>query len=85
MLDLVVRVAPRGLEQIEFLRPAQHLEDVVDAPAQVLPAPVHTQLAREKAALDGEENEVLVVGVLLEEARDELEIRYAHALPVELA
>jgi len=85
LLDLVVSVAPCGLEQIEPLRPAQGLEDRIDAPAQVLPAPVRFQLSGERPAFNGEERAVCVSGVFLEEARDQLEIRCACALPVELA
>ena len=85
VLDLVVRVAPRRLEQIEPLRPAQGLEDVIDAPAQVLPTPVDRELAGDGPTLDREERTVCVFGVLLEEARDQLEVRDGQALSVVLA
>jgi hypothetical protein len=85
VLDLVVRVGPRGLEQIEPLRPAQGFEDVIDTPAQVLPTPVGRELARDGPTLDGEERTVCVFGVPPKEARDQLEVRGGQALPVELA
>ena len=68
VLHLIIRVAPRGLEQIEFLLPPQGLENGIDAPPQVLPTPVNIQLAGNRAALDGEERAVGVLWVLLEEA-----------------
>src|SRR5712691_5545724 len=40
VLDLIIRVAPRGLEQVELLCAAEGLEDSIDAPAEVLLAPV---------------------------------------------
>ena len=33
MFNLVVRIASRGLKQIELLLPIQSLDDVIDAPA----------------------------------------------------
>jgi hypothetical protein len=85
MLNLILRVASRGLEQIEPLRPPQCLKDIIDAPAQILPAPVRHQALREPTALDGEEGAIGVRWVLLEEASDELEIRGGKAFSVELA
>jgi hypothetical protein len=41
MLNLILRVTSRRLEQIQLLRPTQGLEDVIDAPAKVLSAPVY--------------------------------------------
>jgi hypothetical protein len=41
MLNLIIRVTSRRLEQIELLRSTQGLEDVIDAPAKVLSAPVY--------------------------------------------
>ena len=35
VLDLVIRVAPRGFEQIELLGATEGLEDSIDAPTQV--------------------------------------------------
>jgi len=84
VLDLVIRVAPRGLEQIELLCPAEGLDDSIDAPAQVLLAPVGIYLAGESPALDGEERAVGVLGILLEEARNEIKVSRAHAWSVEL-
>jgi hypothetical protein len=43
------------------------------------------QLSGEGPAFNGEECAVCVSGVFLEEARNQLEIRCARALPVELA
>jgi hypothetical protein len=41
MLNLIFRIASRRFEQIELLRPTQSFDDVIDAPAQVLFAPVY--------------------------------------------
>jgi hypothetical protein len=79
VLHLVIRVAPGGLEQIELLLAPQGLEDGVDAPPQVFPTPVNVQLAGNRAALDGEERAVGVLGVLLEEAGDQLEVSCGQA------
>jgi hypothetical protein len=70
VLDLVVRVAPCGFEQVELLRSAQRLEDRIDAPAQIFLTSVYRKLAGDCSALDGEEGAVGVLGVLFEEARD---------------
>ena len=40
LLDRVVRVKSPRLEQVEFLRSTQGSDDGIDAPPQVLPAPV---------------------------------------------
>ena len=79
VLHLVIRVAPGGLEQIELLRSAEGPEDGIDAPPQVLPTPVNVQLAGDRAALDGQERAVGVLGVLLEEAGDQLEVTCGQA------
>jgi hypothetical protein len=85
VFNLVIRIAPRRLEQIELLRPTQGLEDVVDAPAQILPAPVHRRFPGNQSALDGEEDAISVLRVLFEEASDELQVGNGEALSVELA
>jgi hypothetical protein len=85
VFNLILRVASRRLKQIEPLRPTQRLEDIIDAPAQILPAPVHPQASGDPTTLDGEEDAIGVRWVLLEEAGDELEIRNGKALSVELA
>lgn len=85
VFNLILRIASRRLEQIKLLRPTQRLEDIIDAPAQILPAPVHRQASGDSAALDGQKDAVSVRRVLLEEASDELEVRDGEALSVELA
>lgn len=84
VLDLVIGVAPRGDEQIELLGAAQSLEDGVDAPAQVLLAPVRRELAREGPTLDGEERALGVLGILLKEARKEVKVGRAQGRSVKL-
>ena len=85
MFNLVVRVASRRLKEVELLLPIQSFDDSIDAPAQILPAPVYVQFPRNASALDGKESAIRVLWVLLEEASDELEIRNGAALSVELA
>ena len=85
MLNLIVRVASRRFEQIEPLRPAQCFEDVIDAPAEVIPTPVYLYSSGNQSTLNGEESAIRIFGILLKEASDKLEIRNREAISVELA
>ena len=84
MLDSVVPIDSRWLEQIEPLRSTQGLEDGIDTPTQVLSAPVCFQLARMHSTLDGEESAVCVFWILVEEAGEQFEIRCCQAFSIEL-
>ena len=74
MFNLVVRTATRRLKQIEPLLSTQSFEDVIDgvfdAPAQTRAASVYFQLPRKTSALDGKENAICVLWILLKEAGD---------------
>jgi hypothetical protein len=84
MLDGVVPIKSRWLEQIKPLRSTQGLEDGIDTPTQVLSAPVCFQQARKHSAFDGEESAVCVIWILVEEAGEQFEIRCRQASSIEL-
>ena len=84
MLDSVVPIDSRWLEQIEPLRSTQGLEYGIDTPTQVLSAPVCFQSTRNHATFDGEESAVCIIRILLEEASEQFEIRCCQALSIEL-
>lgn len=85
VLERVRGIVARTFEEVDRLGAAQLLEDMVDATAEVLGGCVGLEGEVLVPALDGEECLVDIRRVFIEEASEELEIRWALALAVELA
>jgi hypothetical protein len=71
MFDLIVRVASRRFEEVEPFCTTQGFEDIIDAPALIISAPVYRRVAGNQSALDGKES---AIWAGLKEASDETEI-----------